>query len=179
MLGSKFELTRMGRMFQALVMLVYAVCTVEVEWTAGRVWTVLFMLVGGMAVFSGLFLIYAALCFFTLDGLEFMNAHGRGQGVRQVSVGHLREAGSAVCHGVGTLFADPVLSDAIYLGQGRQSGLYLPASVGCPVSAAMLRSVAVWSEALQVQRFMRFHGCALYVCLRIRVLLIWEWITAT
>lgn len=72
-LGSKFELTRLGRMFQALVMLVYAVCTVEVEWTAGRVWTVLFMLVGGMAVFSGLFLIYAALCFFTLDGLEFMN----------------------------------------------------------------------------------------------------------
>lgn len=72
-LGSKFELTRLGRMFQALVMFVYAVCTVEVEWTAGRVWTVLFMLVGGMAVFSGLFLIYAALCFFTLDGLEFMN----------------------------------------------------------------------------------------------------------
>ena len=31
------------------------------------------MLVGGAALFSGIFLIYAALCFFTLDGLEFMN----------------------------------------------------------------------------------------------------------
>ena len=31
------------------------------------------MLIGGCAVFSGLFLIYAALCFFTMEGLEFMN----------------------------------------------------------------------------------------------------------
>ena len=29
--------------------------------------------IGGAAVFSGLFMVYAALCFFTLDGLEFMN----------------------------------------------------------------------------------------------------------
>ena len=31
------------------------------------------LLIGGAAVFSGLFMVYAALCFFTLDGLEFMN----------------------------------------------------------------------------------------------------------
>ncbi len=72
-LGSRFELTRFGRMSQAVVMLVYAFCTAGIHWTAGRVCTVLFMLVGGTAVFSGLFLIYAALCFFTLEGLEFMN----------------------------------------------------------------------------------------------------------
>lgn len=72
-LGSRFELTRLGRMLQALVMLVYALCTAKIHWTAGKVCTILFMLVGGTAVFSGLFLIYAALCFFTLEGLEFMN----------------------------------------------------------------------------------------------------------
>lgn len=72
-LGSRFELTRLGRMLQAVIMLVYALCTADIRWTAGKVWTVLFMLVGGTAVFSGLFLIYAALCFFTLEGLEFMN----------------------------------------------------------------------------------------------------------
>ncbi|MCI9323770.1 MAG: hypothetical protein HFH81_11015 [Lachnospiraceae bacterium] len=72
-LGSRFELTRLGRMSQAVVMLVYAFCTAEIHWTVGRVCTFLFMLVGGTAVFSGLFLIYAALCFFTLEGLEFMN----------------------------------------------------------------------------------------------------------
>ena len=31
------------------------------------------MLISGTAVFCGLFLIYAALCFFTLEGLEFIN----------------------------------------------------------------------------------------------------------
>ncbi len=72
-LGSRFELTRLGRMSQAVVMLVYAFCTAEIHWTVGRVCTFLFMLVGGTAVFSGLFLIYAALCFFTLEGLKFMN----------------------------------------------------------------------------------------------------------
>lgn len=72
-LGSKFELTRLGRLFQAVAVFLYAVCTVEVHWTAGKVLTVVLMLVGGVAVFSGLFLIYAALCFFTLEGLEFMN----------------------------------------------------------------------------------------------------------
>lgn len=72
-LGSKFELTRLGRLFQAVVVFIYAVCTAEIRWTPARIWTVVFMLVGGVAVFSGLFLIYAALCFFTLEGLEFMN----------------------------------------------------------------------------------------------------------
>lgn len=72
-LGSKFELTRIGRMLQSLVMFAYGVTHCEVHWDGAKIITVLFMLLGGTAVFSGLFLIYAALCFFTLDGLEFMN----------------------------------------------------------------------------------------------------------
>lgn len=72
-LGSKFELTRIGRMLQALLMFIYGVSHSGVAWSATRVLTVLFMLLGGVAVFSGLFLIYAALCFFTLEGLEVMN----------------------------------------------------------------------------------------------------------
>ena len=72
-LGSKFELTRIGRMFQAVVMFVYGIGESGVSWTFSKILTVIFMLIGGMAVFSGLFLIYAAFCFFTLEGLEFMN----------------------------------------------------------------------------------------------------------
>lgn len=72
-LGSKFELTRIGRMFQAVVMFVYGIVKCDVSWTLPKIMTVIFMLIGGTALFSGLFLIYAALCFFTLDGLEFMN----------------------------------------------------------------------------------------------------------
>ena len=77
-LGSKFELTRIGRMVQAVVMFVYGIAESEVRWSFSKVLTILFMLIGGTAVFTGLFMIYAALCFFTLDGLEFMNVFTDG-----------------------------------------------------------------------------------------------------
>lgn len=72
-LGSKFELTRFGRMLQAVVMFVYGIAQSDINWNLSKALTVVFMLIGGTAVFSALFLIYAALCFFTLEGLEFMN----------------------------------------------------------------------------------------------------------
>lgn len=77
-LGSKFELSRIGRVIQAIVMFVYGILKSEVEWDFRKILTAIFMLIGGTAVFTALFLIYAALCFFTLDGLEFMNVFTDG-----------------------------------------------------------------------------------------------------
>ena len=77
-LGSKFELTRFGRMLQAIVMFVYGILKSEVVWDYKKVVTVIFMLVGGTAVFTGVLLIYAALCLVNLDGLEFMNVFTDG-----------------------------------------------------------------------------------------------------
>lgn len=72
-LGSQFELTRIGRMMQAVVMFAYGITKSGIVWTLSKFLTVLFMIVGGTFLFTGLFLIFAVLCFFTLDGLEFMN----------------------------------------------------------------------------------------------------------
>lgn len=72
-LASKFELTRIGRMLQAIILFFYGIMNSGIHWTFPKILTVLFMLAGGSALFSGFFLIYASLCFFTLDGLEFMN----------------------------------------------------------------------------------------------------------
>lgn len=72
-LGSRFELTRIGRMLQAVVMFGYGVSHCDIRWSPEKIVTVVFMLIGGTAVFSGIFLIYAALCFNTLDGLEIVN----------------------------------------------------------------------------------------------------------
>lgn len=77
-LGSRFEVTRIGRMMQALIIFVYGITNSHIEWTFARGLTVIFMLLGGCAVFSGLFMIYAAFCFFTLEGLEFMNVFTDG-----------------------------------------------------------------------------------------------------
>jgi len=72
-LGAKFEITRVGRMLQAIVIFLYAFSHGVVDWTAMRALTLLIMLVSGALLFAALFLIYASLCFFTLEGLEFMN----------------------------------------------------------------------------------------------------------
>ena len=72
-LGSKIELTRIGRLIQAVVIFAYAIITCGVEWNKEKVLTLTLMILGGVCVFFCLFVIYAAICFFTLEGLEFMN----------------------------------------------------------------------------------------------------------
>ena len=72
-LGSRADLTRLGRLAVALLLFGYGLLRGGVHWTPGRVVAVGLMLSGGTAVFFGLFLLHAALCFYTMDGLEFMN----------------------------------------------------------------------------------------------------------
>lgn len=72
-LASKLEITRLGRLFQAAVILIYAIFNCGVIWTADKIFTLIIMIIGGTALFSGLFIIYASICFFTIEGLEFMN----------------------------------------------------------------------------------------------------------
>ncbi len=72
-LGSKIELARIGRLVQSLIMLAYAIPTSGISWTLYKGLTVFFMIVGGTFLFSGLFIIYASLCFFSTESLEFMN----------------------------------------------------------------------------------------------------------
>lgn len=72
-LASKFELTRLGRMLQGIVMLTIAFSQSSIHWTFSKILTLLFMIAGGTVLFSCLFLLYAAFSFFTLEGLEFMN----------------------------------------------------------------------------------------------------------
>ena len=72
-LASRIELTRAGRFLQAVIVFIYAIPTSGITWTFGKILTLMLMIISGMVIFSGLFLIYAALCFFTTEGLEFMN----------------------------------------------------------------------------------------------------------
>lgn len=72
-LCSKIELTRFTRVIQAVIMIAYAITNSNIDWTIFRAFILILMLLGGLAVFTGLFIIYASICFFTIDGLEFMN----------------------------------------------------------------------------------------------------------
>ena len=72
-LGQRVEFTRIGRLIQAAVMLGYSISRGRVEWNGFRVAALIFMIFGGTVVFASIFLIYASICFFTLEGLEFLN----------------------------------------------------------------------------------------------------------
>ena len=88
-LCAKIELTRLGRLLQAVLVMVYAIPHSGVIWTADKIGVLVLMILGGVAVFSALFVLYAGICFFTIEGLEFMNIFtdgGREFGSYPISV---------------------------------------------------------------------------------------------
>ena len=72
-LTSKFEFTRLGRLIQSVIVFCWALPNSGVHFTPGKILCLVLMIAGGMLVFCGVFIIFAFLCFFTTDGLEFMN----------------------------------------------------------------------------------------------------------
>lgn len=77
-LAQKVEITRIGKVIQAFVMLLYVTGTSGIVWTPYKAAVLVFMIMGGMMMFAGLFVIYAALCFFTTEGLEVLNIFTEG-----------------------------------------------------------------------------------------------------
>lgn len=72
-LGSRMEFSRIGRLIQAVLLFIWAVTNSTITWTPAKILTIIFMWFGATIVFATLFLLYASLCFFTLEGLEFIN----------------------------------------------------------------------------------------------------------
>ena len=72
-LSANMEFSRLGRFAQAVLIFVYAIPRSGIDWTWSRVLTMGLMIVCGSLLFFGLFVVYAAFSFFTVEGLEFMN----------------------------------------------------------------------------------------------------------
>ena len=72
-LCENIEFARLGKLIQGVIMLIIGIVLSPVSWTLAKVCVLLFMIAGGTAVFAGLFIVYAGACFFTLEGLEFLN----------------------------------------------------------------------------------------------------------
>jgi ABC-2 type transport system permease protein len=71
--GREVQIMRVGRIAQALVVLLWAATALQVQWTAGRVLLMAWAVVGGAFLFSGLFVLQATLCFWTVETLELAN----------------------------------------------------------------------------------------------------------
>ena len=72
-LCSRLDLERFGKGIMAIFLLIWALQNCPIDWCAARVMTLIFMILGGIVLFAGVYLIFAGLCFFTLEGLEFIN----------------------------------------------------------------------------------------------------------
>jgi ABC-2 type transport system permease protein len=68
-----FQLMRIGRFTQALIVLIWSAERLGMAWTAANVALLLFAIAGGVCLFSGLFVLQATLCFWTTESLEIVN----------------------------------------------------------------------------------------------------------
>lgn len=65
--------TMFARVLQAAVMLTWAIGAGAVRWTAAKALVLALMIACGAAIFFGLFLVNACICFFTLEHIETLN----------------------------------------------------------------------------------------------------------
>jgi ABC-2 type transport system permease protein len=72
-LGSKFEFTRFGRLIQSLIVLVWALNNLAIDWTWIKILTLVFMIASGVFIFTGIYMLAATMCFWTIQGLEVAN----------------------------------------------------------------------------------------------------------
>lgn len=72
-LGQEFQLMRVGRFLQGMIVLVWSASSLGIDWTATRVALVVWSVAGGACLFSGLFILGAAVCFWTIESIEIMN----------------------------------------------------------------------------------------------------------
>ncbi len=75
---SNLRFERLGSAVSSLAVLAYAVTRSGLWSEPVRLLVLAFMVMGAAAFFSGIYLLYATLCFFTLDGLEFVNVLTHG-----------------------------------------------------------------------------------------------------
>lgn len=67
------DFTRLGLLFQSVLVLCYAVPSSGIAWTWDKAVTLCLMILCGGALFFALFLVKAACSFFTTENLNFMN----------------------------------------------------------------------------------------------------------
>jgi ABC-2 type transport system permease protein len=72
-LTSSFEISRIGRLLQSVGVLVFVMINISIRWTVLKMLTLCMMLISSFVIFSGVFVLGASVCFFTVQGLEFIN----------------------------------------------------------------------------------------------------------
>jgi ABC-2 type transport system permease protein len=73
-----FQLRRLGKAAQGAVVLVYALSSLHVDWTFPRAAVLAASLLSGIVIFASVWILFACIAFWTVDGGEFTNAFTYG-----------------------------------------------------------------------------------------------------
>lgn len=74
----EFDFSKIGRIAQSILVMIIAIANINIEWTMYKIIVFILMNIGCIAIFFGIFVLKAAFCFWTVDGLEFMNILSEG-----------------------------------------------------------------------------------------------------
>ena len=72
-LGSKTDIIRIGRFLVSVAILCMVIPMTDIAWTFLKIFTLVMMIICGSVIFTGVFILGASVCFFTLEGLEVVN----------------------------------------------------------------------------------------------------------
>lgn len=70
---SDFQMHKIGRLIESIILIIYGLSNVNIEWSLYKIIVFILILVGSNIVFAALQILKAAFCFWTIDGMELMN----------------------------------------------------------------------------------------------------------
>ncbi len=70
---SEISLAKLGKLFNDFIVFIIAVSILEIQFDFFKVICVFLMIISGIFVFMGIFIMGATVCFFTVQGLEVIN----------------------------------------------------------------------------------------------------------
>jgi ABC-2 type transport system permease protein len=76
--ASDFSLRRLGKILQAVVVLIVALAAADIDWTLGRALMVPLAIVSGVLIYTGVWIALATIAFWIVDAIEFVNAFTYG-----------------------------------------------------------------------------------------------------
>ncbi|MDD3187372.1 MAG: ABC-2 family transporter protein [Bacilli bacterium] len=77
-LGSDINFLKLSKLLQSIVILIIALVNLDIDWSVFKVLIILNMIAGAFCVFLGVFILNAAYCFYTVEGLEVRNVLSYG-----------------------------------------------------------------------------------------------------
>lgn len=75
---TEFDFSKIGRTIQCIIIIIISLVHINLKWNVYKIFVFLLMNMGCFTIFFGIFILKASFCFWTIDGLEFMNILAEG-----------------------------------------------------------------------------------------------------